>query len=216
MKKLNKILCAVRKFVSKDYTHRFLNGIKFDLNRQTIEATDGHAAVIIKGTRGFVAGMANDYAEYLGLPPVGGDFDEVRIAPKNGKKYPVPELITGEDARAGNLWACLKFGEHDPEMCDYALVHNDQFPRLNQMCRALGTKLHLIPGPSYINALMQYGTSNYNGDELVFCIAQMPARDQAYDDNGNPLRTTISYESLDELDRDAMKQFTPMKQYMRL
>jgi hypothetical protein len=84
------------------------------------------------------------------------------------------------------------------------------------MCRALGTKLHLIPGPSRVNALMQYGTSNYNGDELVFCIAQMPARDQAYDDNGNPLRTAISYESLDELDRDAMKQFTPMKQYMRL
>ena len=209
MKKLNKILCAVRKFVSKDYTYRFLNGIKFDLNRQTIEATDGHAAVIIKGSRGFVAGMANDYAEYLGLPPVGGDFTEIRIATKNGKNYPVPELITGEEARKGNLWKCLKFGEHDPEMCNSALVHDDQLPRLNQMCRALGTKLHLIPGTSRVNALMQYGTSNYNGDELVFCIAQMPSLGQAYDKNGNPLRTAIRYKSLGELDRDAMKQFIP-------
>ena len=63
MKRLNKILAAAQKFASKDYTYRNLNAIKFDLNRQTIEVTDGHAGIVIKGSKGFVAGMANDYAE---------------------------------------------------------------------------------------------------------------------------------------------------------
>ena len=93
MKRLNKILSAVQKFASKDYTVRYINGIKFDLNRQTIEATDGHGAVVIKGSKGFVAGMANDYAEYLGLEPVGGDFDIVKLAPKNGKPFPKAERL---------------------------------------------------------------------------------------------------------------------------
>lgn len=207
MKRLNKILSAVQKFASKDYTARYINGIKFDLNRQTIEATDGHAAVIIKGSRGFVAGMANDYAEHLGLEPVGSDFDIVKLAPKNGKKFPVAERLPEEDNRRGDLHPCLRFGEHDPEECSSAIIFNDQFPRLNALCKALKVTLHLNPGVNCTYASMQYGKSSYNGEEILFCIAQMPCHRSIYDANGDPKTTTVTYSPLDETERDAMEQF---------
>jgi hypothetical protein len=211
MKRLNKILSAVQKFASKDYAARHINGIKFDMVRQTVEATDGHGAIIIKGSRGFVAGMANDYAEYLGLDPVGSDFDIVKLAPKNGKKFPVAERLPEEDNRRGDLHPCLRFGEHDPEGCSSAIVCNDQFPRLNALCKALKTTLHLVPGTTNMAALMQYGKSSYNGEEILFCIAQMPCYLSLYDENGTPKTTTVTYSPMDETERDAMKQFTKGK-----
>ena len=211
MKRLNKILAAVQKFASKDYNARHINGIKFDMVRQTVEATDGHGAIIIKGSRGFVAGMANDYAEYLGLDPVGSDFDIVKLAPKNGKKFPVAERLPEEDNRRGDLHPCLRFGEHDPEGCSSAIVCNDQFPRLNALCKALKTTLHLVPGTTNMAALMQYGKSSYFGEEILFCLAQMPCHRSLYDENGVPKTTTVTYSPLDETERDAMKQFTKGK-----
>lgn len=207
MKRLNKILAAVQKFASKDYNARYINGIKFDLNRQTVEATDGHGAIIIKGSRGFVAGMANDYAEHLGLDPVGSDFGIVKLAPKNGKEFPVAERLPEEDNRRGDLQPCLRFGEHDPDGCSSAIVCNDQFPRLNALCKALKTTLHLVPGTTNMAALMQYGKSSYNGEEILFCIAQMPCYLTLYDEKGVPKTTTVTYSPLDETERDAMKQF---------
>lgn len=207
MKRLNKILAAVQKFASKDYNARYLNGIKFDLNRQTVEATDGHGAIIIKGSRGFVAGMANDYAEHLGLDPVGSDFGIVKLAPKNGKEFPVAERLPEEDNRRGDLHPCLRFGEHDPDGCSSAIVCNDQFPRLNALCKALKTTLHLVPGTTNMAALMQYGKSSYNGEEILFCIAQMPCYLTLYDEKGVPKTTTVTYSPLDETERDAMEQF---------
>lgn len=212
MKRLNKILSAVQKFASKDYTARYINGIKFDLNRQTVEATDGHGAIIIKGSKGFVAGMANDYAEHLGLDPVGSDFGIVKLAPKNGKEFPVAERLPEEDNRRGDLHPCLRFGEHDPEGCSSAIVCNDQFPRLNALCKALKTTLHLVPGTTNMAALMQYGKSSYNGEEILFCIAQMPCHLSKYDENGDQKTTTVTYSPLDETERDAMKQFKKGKQ----
>jgi len=211
MKRLNKILAAVQKFASKDYTARHINGIKFDMVRQTVEATDGHGAIIIKGSRGFVAGMANDYAEYLGLDPVGSDFDIVKLAPKNGKEFPVAERLPEEDNRRGDLHPCLRFGEHDPEGCSSAIVCNDQFPRLNALCKALKTTLHLVPGTTNMAALMQYGKSSYNGEEILFCIAQMPCHRSIHDETGVQKTTTVTYSPLDETERDAMKQFTKGK-----
>lgn len=207
MKRLNKILSAVQKFASRDYTARYINGIKFDLNRQTIEATDGHGAVVIKGSKGFVAGMANDYAEYLGLDPVGSDFDIVKLAPKNGKPFPKAERLPEEANYTGDLHKCLRYGEHDPEGCSSAIVFNDQFLRLNALCKALKTTLHLVPGPTNLSALMQYGKSSYNGDEILFCIAQMPAHRMVFDDNGVAKTSTINYSDMDETERDAMSQF---------
>lgn len=211
MKRLNKILSAVQKFASKDYTARYINGIKFDLNRQTIEATDGHAAIIIKGSRGFVAGMANDYAEHLGLEPVGSDFDIVKLAPKNGRKFPVAECLPEEANYRGDLHPCLSFGEHDPEECSSAIIFNDQFPRLNALCKVLKTTLHLVPGTTKMNALMQYGKSSYNGEEILFCIAQMPCHRSIYGENGDPKTTTVTYSPLDETERDAMERFKKEK-----
>ena len=207
MKRLNKILSAVQKFASRDYTVRYINGIKFDLNRQTIEATDGHGAIIIKGSRGFVAGMANDYAEHLGLDPVGGDFDIVKLAPKNGKPFPKAERLPEEANYTGDLHKCLRFGEHDPEECSSTIIFNDQLPRLNAICKALKTTLHLVPGTTNLSALMQYGKSSYNGEEILFCIAQMPCHRSIYDENGDPKTTTVTYSPLDETERNAMEQF---------
>lgn len=206
MKRLNKILSVMQKFASKECTARYINGIKFDLNRQTIEATDGHAAIIIKGSRGFVAGMANDYAEYLGLNPVGSDFNIVKLAPKNGKKFPVAERLSEDDNHRCDLHRCLRFGEHDPEGCSSVIVLNEQFPRLNALCKALNTNLHLVPGMTNKAALMQYGKSSYNGEEILFCIAQMPCH-RSIGENSTPDTTTVIYSPLDETERDAMKQF---------
>lgn len=207
MKRLNKILSAVKKFASIDYTARYINGIKFDMVRQTIEATDGHAAIIIKGSRGFIAGMANDYAEHLGLDPVGSDFDIVKLVPKNGRKYPVPERLPEEANYKGDLHKCLRFGDHDPELCRSAFIFNDQFPRLNALCKALKTTLHLVPGTTTVAAMMQYGKSTYNGEEILFCLAQMPAVRMTYDDDGNARTSAIEYSDLGETERDAMNQF---------
>ena len=207
MKRLNKILSVVQKFASRDYTARYINGIKFDLIRQTIEATDGHAAIILRGSRGFVAGMANDYAEHLGLEPVGSDFDIVKLAPKNGKKFPVTERLPEEANHRGDLHLCLRFGDHDPEECSSAIIFNDQLPRLNAICKALKTTLHLVPGTTNLSALMQYGKSSYNGEEILFCIAQMPCHRSNYDENGDPKTTTVTYSPLDETERDTMEQF---------
>ena len=205
--RLNKILSVVQKFASRDYTARYINGIKFDLIRQTIEATDGHAAIILKGSRGFVAGMANDYAEHLGLEPVGSDFDIVKLAPKNGKKFPVAERLPEEANHRSDLHLCLRFGEHDPEECSSAIIFNDQLPRLNAICKALKTTLHLVPGTTNLSALMQYGKSSYNGEEILFCIAQMPCHRSNYNENGDPKTTTVTYSPLDETERDTMEQF---------
>lgn len=207
MKRLNKILSAVKKFASIDYTARYINGIKFDMVRQTVEATDGHAAIIIKGSKGFVAGMANDYAEHLGLDPVGGDFGIVKLVPKNGKKFPMPERLPEEANYKGDLHHCLRFGEHDPEQCSSAIIFNDQFPRLNALCKALKTTLHLVPGTSKLSATMQYGKSSYNGEEILFCIAQMPCLRMAFDDDDKPKTSVIKYSDMDETERDAMNQF---------
>lgn len=207
MKRLNNLLAAIQKFASKDYTYRYLNGIKFDLGHQTIEATDGFAGIVIQGSRGLVAGMANDYAEYLGLDPVGADFDAIKLAPKNGKRYPNAEKLENDAIYSGNLLRVLRFGDHDPEFCSQAFVHKDQFSRLNQFCRAVGAKLKLIPGTSRCSALMQYGKGRYNGDDFIFCIAQMPMRDKLFDHDGNPATETIKYTSLDEIDLETMNQF---------
>ena len=211
MKRLNKILSAVQKFASKDYTVRYINGIKFDLVHQTVEATDGHAAVVIKGNKGFVSGMANDYAEYLGLDPVGGDFSIVKLAPKNGKPFPTAERLPEEANYTGDLHKCLRYGEHDPETCSSAIVFNDQFSRLNALCKALKTTLHLVPGTTNLSALMQYGKSFYNGEEILFCIAQMPCFHMKFDDNGVATTSTIKYSDMNETERDAMEQFIKLK-----
>lgn len=212
MNRLNKILSAVQKFASKDYTARYINGIKFDLNRQTIEATDGHAAIILKGSRGFVAGMANDYAEHLGIDPVGSDFGIVKLAPKNGKKFPVAERLPEEANHRGDLHTCLCFGEHDPEICSSTIILNDQLPRLKAICKVLRVTLHLNPGLNRTHASMQYGKSSYNGEEILFCIAQMPCHLSKYDENGDQKTTTVTYSPLDETESDAMKQFKKGKQ----
>lgn len=151
--------------------------------------------------------MANDYAEYLGLEPVGGNFDIVKLAPKNGKPFPKAERLPEEAKYTGDLHKCLRFGEHDPEMCRYAIVVNDQFPRLNALCKALKTTLHLVPGTTNLSALMQYGKSFYNGEEILFCIAQMPARRMEFDGNGDATTSIIKYSDMDETERDAMEQF---------
>lgn len=207
MKRLNKILSAVQKFASKDYNVRYVNGIKFDMVRQTIEATDGHGAIIIKGSRGFIAGMANDYAEYLGLEPVGDDFSIVKLAPKNGKPFPRAERLPEEANHTGDLWRCIRPGEHDPQMCNTVHVLKDQFPRMHQLCGALKTKLKLIPGTRKTSPMMQYGKSSYNGNEIYFCIVQMPALGERFDQDGNPLTVKVSYSSLDEIDKESMAQF---------
>ena len=210
MKRLNKILAAAQKFASKDYTYRILNAIKFDLNRQTIEVTDGHAGIVIKGSKGFVAGMANDYAEYLGLEPVGGDFGIVKLAPKNGKRYPKAERLSDDELQRGDLFRVLRFGDHDPEFCKKSVIYKDQLPRLNQFCKAVRAKLHLIPGTSPVSAMMQYGKGQFNGTDFIFCISQMPCHSDVMDDEGNPKTEAVTYESLDEIDQETMKQFEKM------
>jgi hypothetical protein len=58
---------------------------------------------------------------------------------------------------------------------------------------------------------MQYGKSSYNGDEILFCIAQMPAHRMVFDDNGVAKTSTIEYSDMDETERDAMNQFIKFK-----
>jgi hypothetical protein len=210
MKRLNKLLSAISKFSSRDYTARYINGIKFDLRLQTIEATDGHAAIIVKGSKGLVAAMANEYAEHLGLEPVGGDFGVIKLAPANGKKWwPNAERLNEELTQKANLHHCLIF-HHDPELNKYAYVHNDQFKRLNQFCKAVKVPLKLIPGENPVRALMQYGKGSFNGEDVYFCIAQMPSLRMTYDANDNPTSTCIRYESLDEIDQTTMAMFKEM------
>ena len=210
MKRLNKLLSAISKFSSRDYTARYINGIKFDLRLQTIEATDGHAAIIVKGSKGLVAAMANEYADHLGLEPVGGDFGVIKLAPANGKKWwPNAERLNDELTQKANLHKCLIF-HHDPELNKYAYVHNDQFKRLNQFCKAVNVPLKLIPGENPARALMQYGKSSFNGEDVYFCIAQMPLFHMTYDADGNPTSTCIRYESLDEIDQTTMTMFKEM------
>lgn len=210
MKRLNKLLSAISKFSSRDYSARYINGIKFDLNLQTIEATDAHAAVIVKGSKGLVAAMANEYAEYLGLEPVGGDFGVIKLAPANGKLWwPKAERLSEELTNEGNLHRCLIF-RHDPELNTHAYVHNDQFKRLNQFCKAVKVPLKLIPGENPVRALMQYAKGNFNGEDVYVCIAQMPTFNMTYDADGNPTSTRITYESLDEIDQTTMAIFKEM------
>ena len=209
MKRLNKLLSAISKFSSRDYTARYINGIKFDLRLQTIEATDGHAAIIVKCSKGLVAAMANEYAEHLGLEPVGGDFDVIKHAPANGKMWPNAERLSEELTQQANLHKCLIF-RHDPELNKHAYVHNDQFKRLNQFCKAVKVPLKLIPGENPVRALMQYGKGSFNGEDVYFCIAQMPLLRMTYDANDNPSSTCIRYESLDEIDQTTMAMFKEM------
>lgn len=210
MKRLNKILAAAQKFASKDYTYRNLNAIKFDLNRKTIEVTDGHAGIVIKGDKDFIVSMANEYAEYLGLDPVGSDFTAVKLAPKNGKRYPKAERLSDDELQRGDLLRVLRFADHDPEFCKKSVIYRDQLPRLNQFCKAVHTKLHLIPGTSPVSAMMQYGKGQFNGVNFIFCIAQMPCHRNFMDDAGNPKTEAVTYESLDEIDQETMKQFEKM------
>jgi len=128
-KRTDKLLYALQEYVSKDYVYRNIACIKFDLERQTIEVTDGHGAVVLHTSKGLIASLANQYAEYLGLDPVGGDFGVVKLAPKNGK-------------------------------------------------------------------------TTYKGDEVKFCICQMPI----FENSPTP-HVEIRYDSLDELDRETMKEF---------
>lgn len=212
MKRLNKLLAAVKKFSSVDNVARYIHGIKFDLNRQTIEATDGHAAIIVKGSRGFVAGMANDYADYLGLEPVGSDFGNlgiVKLAPAHGKTWPNAERLDKENTLKADLHRCLHF-DHDPATNNYAHVHNEQFQRLNQFCKAVKVPLKLIPGMRTVDALMQYGKGKFNGEDIYFCIAQMPMFHAEYDAQGNLITTCIRYESTDEIDKESMQVFKQM------
>ncbi len=212
MKRVNKLLAAIQKFSSVDNVSRYIHGIKFDLNRQTIEATDGHAAIIVKGSRGFVAGMANDYAEYLGLEPVGSDFGNlgiVKLAPAHGKTWPKAERLDKENTLKADLHRCLHF-DHDPATNNYAHVHNEQFQRLNQFCKAVKVPLKLIPGMRTVDALMQYGKGKFNGEDIYFCIAQMPMFHAEYDAQGNPITTCIRYESTDEIDKESMQVFKQM------
>jgi hypothetical protein len=215
MERLNKILAAVQKFASKDYTYRDLNGILFDVKRQVIEATDGQSGVIIKANKDFVIGMANEYAYYLGLDPVGPDIgpnlDAVKLAPKNGKRYPKAERLSTDAIYHGDLLRVLRFGEHDPECCTKAFVHKDQFQRLNQFCKAVHTKLHLIPGTTQSAATMQYGKDQFNGMGFFYCIAQMPCHRESFYDDGTPATEAVTYSSLDEIDLESMKQFESMR-----
>lgn len=209
MKRLNKLLSAISKFSSRDYTARYINGIKFDLRLQTIEATDGHAAIIVKGSKGLVAAMANEYAEHLGLEPVGGDFGVVKLAPVNGKMWPNAERLNDELTRQANLHKCLIF-RHDPELNKHAYVHNDQFKRLNQFCKVVKVPLKLIPGENPVSALMQYAKGKFNGEDVYVCIAQMPMLHMTFDAEDKPTSTCIRYESLDEIDQATMDMFKEM------
>ena len=211
MKRINKLLAAISKFSSRDYTYRAIHGIKFDLYNQTIEATDGLAAVMVHGTREFVAKMANEYAEYLGLEPVGDSFGIVKLAPAIGKPWPKAERLPEELIHKGNLHVCFRM-EHDPEMCNKARIFTDQLPRLNQFCNAVHATLKLIPGESRVSATMQYGTGTYKGEPVRFCIAQMPSNLNCYYESDNPKYTDVSYNSLDEIDHETRKLFKDMNQ----
>lgn len=206
MKRLNKLLAAMKKFSSKDCTERYIHGIKFDLNRRTVEATDGHAAVILHGGRAFVAKMANEYADYLGIEPPGDDFGVAQLAPAMGKTFPNAERLDRELTVKGDLLKCLRF-EHDPTDNKSAYVHSGQFPRLEQVCKALGVALKLIPGTDSTSNLMQYGTSHFGGDEIKFCLAQMPQLYKTFDGDGKPTSTVVTYDSLDEIDSATMGVF---------
>lgn len=196
-KRLSKLLYAIQSFVSKDYTYRRINGIKFDLRRCAVEATDGHALVIVKASRGLVAALANEYADYLGLEPVGGDFDAVKLAPRNGTKFP-PEKLSEDDTRVTLLDRVIPFGNQDPEWNTVSYVHPDQFPRLEKFCKALKVTLKLIPNKTRLGALVQYGKAVYCGECVRFCIVQMPM----HPDSPQP-KTEVSYKYLDELDKES-------------
>lgn len=204
-KKISNILYALQDFVSRDYTLRNIAAIKFDLNRQTIEVTDGHAAVILLTSKGLIAALANEYAEYLGLDPVGGDFGVVKLAPKNGVKYP-PERLPDEENARPNLYRVFSWDRQDPEMNKWSLVHKDQIKRLNKLCKALKVELKLIPGASRIGPLFQYGKATYQGEEVKFCICQMPMHEYST----QPCEK-ITYQSLDELDTETMKDFMAIR-----
>lgn len=213
MKRLNKLLAAIKKFSSVDNVARYIHGIKFDLNRQTVEATDGHAGIIVKGSKDFIVKMANEYAEYLGLEPVGSDFGElgiVKLAPAHGKKtWPNAERLDKENTLKADLHKCLRF-EHDPKTNDYAHINNDQFQRLNQFCKVVKVPLKLIPGITHFAPVMQYGKSKFNGEEIYFCIAQMPTLRAVYDAQDNLITTCVQYESMDEIDNESMQVFKQM------
>lgn len=206
MKRLNKLLAAMKKFSSKDCTARYIHGIKFDLNRRTVEATDAHAAVILHGSRAFVAKMANEYADYLGIEPPGDDFGVAQLAPSMGKTWPKAERLDSELTVKGDLLKCLRF-VHVPVQNKSAYVHCGQFPRLEQVCKALGVALKLIPGIGSTFSLMQYGTSHFGGEEIRFCLAQMPLFYKTFDDDGKPTYTKVTYESLEEIDSETMGVF---------
>jgi hypothetical protein len=213
MKRLNKLLAAIKKFSSVDNVARYIHGIKFDLNRQTIEATDGHAGIIVKGSKDFIVKMANEYAEYLGLEPVGSDFGNlgiVKLAPAHGKTWPKAERFYKVDMLLkADLHKCLHF-DHDPATNNYAHVHNEQFQRLNQFCKAVKVPLKLIPGMRTVDALMQYGKGKFNGEDIYFCIAQMPMFHAEYDAQGNLITTCIRYDSVNEIDKESMQVFKQM------
>lgn len=200
-KRTDKLLYALQEYVSKDYVYRNIACIKFDLERQTIEVTDGHGAVVLHTCKGLIAALANQYAEYLGLDPVGGDFGVVKLAPKNGKKFP-PERLPDELNSKPDLWSVFRWDNQDPEMNKSSPVAVDQFGRLNKLCKVLGIHLKLIPGSSRISPLFQYGKTTYKGDEVKFCICQMPI----FENSPFP-HVEIRYDSLDELDRETMKEF---------
>ena len=200
-KRTNKLLYALQDFVSKDYTFRNIACIKFDLQRQTIEVTDGHAGIILNTSKGLIASLANEYAEYLGLDPVGGDFGVVKLAPKNGKKFP-PERLPDEMNEKPDLWTVFRWDNQDPDNKS-AVVAQSQLLRLNKLCKVLGVKLKLIPGSIKVAPLFQYGKCTYMGEEVKFCICQMP---MVYARPEIP-HVVITYESLDELDRETMKDF---------
>lgn len=206
MKRLNKLLAAMKKFSSKDCTARYIHGIKFDLNRRTVEATDAHAAVILHGSRAFVAKMANEYADYLGIEPPGDDFGVAQLAPAMGKKWPKAERLDKELTLKGDLLKCLRF-EHNPADNKSAYVHCDQLPRLEQVCKALGVALKLIPGTLRTYNLLQYGTSHFGGEEIMFCLAQMPQHYETFGATGKPTSTVVTYDSLDEIDSETMRVF---------
>lgn len=204
-KKMSNILYALQDFVSRDYTLRNIAAIKFDLNRQTIEVTDGHAAVILLTSKGLIAALANEYAEYLGLDPVGGDFGVVKLAPKNGVKYP-PEQLPAEENNRPNLYRVFQWDVQDPELNKQAIVAKDQLKRLNKLCKALKVELKLIPGCGTLKPLFQYGKATYQGEEVKFCICQMPLHEYS-----TLPSEKITYKSLDELDRDIMKDFMAIR-----
>ena len=123
--------------------------------------------------------------------------------------WPNAERLDKENTLKADLRKCLSF-EHDPKTNDYAHIHNGQFQRLNQFCKVVKVPLKLIPGMTYLAPVMQYGKSKFNGEEIYFCIAQMPTFRAVYDAQDNLITTCVQYESMDEIDNEAMQVFKQM------